>query len=215
MRHPDEDIPDGGPQAGARLTAEVPEVLAVALLGSFVLFVLSSVGAALVSAFIGPPLEGSAPVAQILDAATEWASPLSALLIYAALGATWWQLRGWSDVVDEFRADSPAWSSDEDLRLAVRYLRRGRALASACMAMLGVLAVGQIGLSVSAFVIFGSEGFGDAGSGQGVRAIGSLLATGLLVVAGLWFAIRERSNAAAACSLAERYGSQDHDGGTV
>jgi hypothetical protein len=215
MGHPEEDIPDGDHQADARLTAEVPEVLAVALLGSLGLLVLSSVGAALVSAFIGPPLEGSAPAAQILNAATEWASPLAALLIFAALGATWWQLDGWSDVVDEFSADPPASPTEEELRLAVRYLRRGRALASACMAMLGLLAAGQIGLSVSAFVIFGSDGFGDTGSGQNVRAIGSLLATGLLVVAGLWFAIRERSNAAVACSSAEGYGSQGHSRGTL
>lgn len=204
MGLPDADIPGGGFQAIPRLTPEIAEVMAVALLGAFVLYVLAFVGAALVSVFIGPPMGGPDTIAQILEGATEWANPLTALLTFAAEGAIWWQLRGCSDVVEEFEADRPTSSLEDDLRLATRYLRRGRALSSACIVTLGVLAAGQIGFTVSEFILFGSSGFGDAASGQDVRAIGTLLATGVLVVAGFWLAMRERSDAATACSLAER-----------
>ena len=203
--HPDDEAPDGRLSDSDRLATEAPEVLAVALLGSFVLLVLASVGAALVSAFSGPPLEGVAPAAQILEQATDWASPVTALIILAALGATWWQVRGWSDVVDESEPEDPEMSEEDELRSAFRYLRRGRALAAGGVAMLGALAAGQIGYTVSVVMVFGSGGFGDQASGQSVRAIGYLLATGLLVGAGMWFALRMRADAALAGLLAERH----------
>jgi hypothetical protein len=117
----------GNPQ-DRRLKWELAELVAWALLGADALLGIAGLVAGFVANF--GSTARTASVGQLLLDGTGWAGFVPMLLVLASLGMAWWQIQGWSEVVNGWiDDDSEAASDPEELTQAYGHMLRARRLA--------------------------------------------------------------------------------------
>ena len=179
----------------AKTPFELAEIVGLLLLVAASLIVVAEVIAAVIAAFSSPGVpsgffesDPSIPgpsIADTVSRATQWATPVFPMLLLGVLATVWWQVQGWTEVVDE---------SDEvdegTLTAAFAHLLRARSLSNATLMLLVILIAGVVGSVVATFI-------GNVPGPTSIvvisgyfEVIGVGLATCLLACAGIWAGFR-------------------------
>jgi hypothetical protein len=179
----------------AKTPFELAEIVGLLLLVAATLIVLAEVIAAVMAAFSSPgvpsgffqgvPSIPGPSIADTVSRATEWATPVFPMLLLGVLATAWWQIQGWTEVVDDSeQVDEGA------LTAAFAHLLRARALSNATLVLSVILIAGVVGSVVATFIgnVPGQTSIVVV-SGY-FEVIGVGLATCLLACAGIWAGFR-------------------------
>jgi hypothetical protein len=176
-----------------RIPFEVAETVAYAIVAGTLLVIVTEVATTVISAFSSPTVPNGAiignpafpgpTIAQTLVRATEWATPYFPVLLFGLLGTIWWQLRAWSEVVED-----PEENAEETLRHAFGHLLRARTLSTTAL-MLSSTTVVAVVVGVIGAIAENAQISGQAGSlvlSADIDVVGEGLATCVLACACIW-----------------------------
>jgi len=189
---------EDGPDLPVPPAWEPPEVMGFGIIGAAGLVVLFTVLTAVIAAFSSPnvptgPFHGVTAIpgpstAQTVLEATQWASILFALLPLAALGAVWWQVQGWTDVINDDDENV------EEYTKAFGHLLRARLLGNVTMATFCLLIAATTAAVVASFSEDGGQGISTDLIAGYVGESGVGVATCLICASGIWAGLRLRSS---------------------
>ncbi|MGO9344207.1 MAG: hypothetical protein ACLP6E_17105 [Acidimicrobiales bacterium] len=180
-----------------RTPIELAEIVGLLLVAAAWLIVAAEVVAAVIATlsspgvasgvFVGVPSVPGPSIADTLARATEWATPLFPLLLLGALAAVWWQVQGWTDVIDD--SDE---TDEGTLKTAFAHLLRAKALSNASLVVLGILIAAVVGGVVATFMDNIPQQSSTVVWAGYLEVIGIGVATILVACAGIWAGLRFR-----------------------
>ena len=109
--------------------------------------------------------------------ATQWASPVVAVLLLTVIGLCWWQLQAWSELIE-----SP--DPDDDPSDALRHIRRAHLMARWTLVGVALTALGAVALFVSQVATY--AGLTDGDCTLEISSAANMLAVFALLAAALW-----------------------------
>jgi hypothetical protein len=172
-----------------RTSWELPELGAVGIL--IAIAVLAAAG--LASGIVGSTTQGIGfpphlLLAELLVESTQWAGVPAAFFLLGATGLIWWQVQGWSEALQDDAADS----------IALRHLRRGRALALWTGVSFVISSAATIGTLVGVLWEGGATPFRPW-----VSASGQVVAALILAGVGIYALVAIRARCDTACAEAQ------------
>ena len=155
----DDGTVDDGTEAapGAERTPwEIQEVVAVALLTGIAAVAVTGVALGTIGA---PGVSGQffkQPAGQALIESTQWAGLLTAFVLVCATALVWWQVDGWTEVLDDLADNGTSAEGGGSIALEIdeaqRHVRRNRRLATWARASLVITAMAAVALVIGVVI---------------------------------------------------------------
>jgi hypothetical protein len=159
---------------------EILEFAAAAVLTAVAFVILGGLGGGIDIAATGPA-SSLQIVGSYITVGAAWAGPLLAVALLAVAGVAWWQVTGWSDVID-------SGGDDADQEEAIGHLVRGYKLTRWNVVALLVTGVGAVAGFVGAVLLGHDVPFASGDVSRDILAAGNLLAVLVIITVGLLIA---------------------------